>query len=231
MPRSICSTVTMPRGQMPKKRSLKTARYLAAVSVCVLGSVDSLISPEILSSVVITWHPSRGQHRLGVSGSSDNYETSWLSASPRKQQNRRKTVNRRPKYYWTDPANLRKELCEFWTAHGVYIENDTPPTIPNEVILRHYERHDLRAAIVTNGGRETVSRLIGGAPIMAGRWQEAIQQSPELRALIHLDPSLCVERPPHVGGSPRSSSTRPWSHQSGRKPKGYWSLQSVVQEL
>jgi hypothetical protein len=95
---------------------------------------------------------------------------------------------------------------------------------------------------------------------MPGRWTDAVQESPELRLLLQIDPTLSAERPPF---SPRQGDTSVdddtddthyndededdtegaqqdqeetirsgrWLHQSGRKPKGYWSLRVVIQEL
>lgn len=153
----------------------------------------------------------------------------------RKRQARRKPVQRRPKYYWSDPSNLRSELCEFWKNCGV---ETVGPTIPNEVLLMHYERHDLRAAIAKNGGRNSVSELLGGAPIMPGRWNKAVAHSRELQQLLRVDASLTADRPPrcciHVSSTtvePNAANDKNWSHHGGRNPKGYWSLQTVIQEL
>ena len=149
----------------------------------------------------------------------------------RQRQVRRKPVQRRPRYYWLDSVNLRSELCLFWRNCGVETNS---PTIPTEVLLMHYERHDLRAAIAKNGGRIAVSELLGGAPIMPGRWRNAVASSPELQHLLKLDASLTPERPPRVMTSiaiePVVNNKR-WSHHNGRNLKGYWSLQTVVREL
>lgn len=185
-----------------------------------------------------------------------------LSSTPRqrRRQIRRKSVDRQPRFYWTDPENLRLEIFLFWRNCGVFVEPTTvpeassshhdnhtsatqlpPPTIPNEIFLMHYERHDLRGAIVKNGGRECVSKLLGGAPIMPGRWSSATTPSslslcPELKELLRLDPSLSIERPPRVRTSsavaPKEEGTgRRWLHQNDRNRMGYWSLQTVIQEL
>jgi hypothetical protein len=151
----------------------------------------------------------------------------------RKRQIRRKTVQRRPRFYWLDPINLRRELRQFWRNAG--LETDSL-TIPNEVLLMHYQRHDLRAAISKHGGREAVSELLGGAPIMPGRWSEAVTDSPELRQLLQIEgSSLLSHRPPRVITSgavePATTDNKRWSHHDGRKPKGYWSLQTVIAEL
>lgn len=143
---------------------------------------------------------------------------------------KRRRVNRRPRYYWSDLSNLQKELQLFWDEFGV--NTGVPPTIPNEVLLSFYRRHDLRGAIASHGGRESVSDRLGGAPIMPGRWVEAAQESTELQQLIALDEQLSAQRPPGLdGGLPAPTSSSRWSHQSSRKPKGYWTIKVVIQEL
>lgn len=154
----------------------------------------------------------------------------------RQRQVRRKPVDRRPRYFWLDPVNLRRELCQFWANCGVQTTDRRRPAIPNEVLLMHYERHDLRAAIAKNGGRESVSELLGGAPIMPGQWKKAVASSKELQHLLQLDASLTPERPPRVITSSAvdpvgSNNDTRWLHHDGRNRKGYWSLQTVVQEL
>jgi hypothetical protein len=199
----------------------------------------------------------------------------------RRRQTRRKPTNRRPKYYWTDLKNVERELREFWTSNGdvtiaatvgdnididEYAYANEPPLIPNNQLLNHYQRHDLRAAIYAHGGRERLAASLGaGARIMPGRWTDAVQESPELRKLLQIDPSLSAERPPfsprqgdttanddintdietntdHAnytdndeddpeGAQEETSRSGRWLHQSGRKPKGYWSLRVVIQEL
>lgn len=159
----------------------------------------------------------------------------------RQRQVRRKHVNRRPKYYWFNATNLRNELFNFWTQRGVQLKKSQIPPIPSEVILLYYERHDLRAAIAKNGGRLSVSNMLRGAPIVPGRWQDAVEESPETRALIEADPILSLERPPSMPGMTVSNlagvkdsgnfTQVRWLHQSGRKPKGFWNLQTTVEEL
>jgi len=79
--------------------------------------------------------------------------------------------------------------------------------------------------------------------IMPGRWNQAVQQSPLLRKLIALDSNdLTVERPPRLitsgavndddnNNTNQHQQQKRWSHQHSRNPKGYWSLQILVQEL
>jgi hypothetical protein len=86
---------------------------------------------------------------------------------------------------------------------------------------------------------------------MPGRWTDAVQESPELRKLLQIDHSLSAERPPFSPQQDTSghdddndgdndqdddheeetSRSGRWLHQSGRKPKGYWSLRVVIREL
>ena len=169
--------------------------------------------------------------------------------SRRQRQARKKPIHRKPRYYWMDPKNLQQELVDFWSQLGI-TTNITSPTIPNESLLVYYERNDLRAAIVKNGGRPAVSILLNHAPIMPGRWKDAIASSIELQQLLQTDGvDLSTDRPPWTKGiSTKESITTPtftkvnnnnsddnntklWSHHEGRNQKGYWNLQTVIQEL
>lgn len=186
---------------------------------------------------------------------------------------RRKSLTRRPRYYWRDVANVEYELREFWSQLQIHIPKTEPPPIPNESLLRHMGRHNLRAAIVAHGGRELLSEQLGGARIIPGKWTEAVATSPELQQLIdptqnqrncdrtsdgskkdknernqQQQPSFSVnlhrDIPPWSlpQATKETNSSLPeetleslkrkrWCHTEGRNPKGYWSLQQVIQEL
>jgi hypothetical protein len=144
----------------------------------------------------------------------------------RKRQQRKKPRNRRPRHYWSDPNNFKAELEQFWSDCGVDPSDYPTLLIPNEGLLVHYGRHDLRAALSSAGGRPLVAELLD-ARIMPGRWQEAVQEE-QIQALIQVDDSLSEDQSPSATAS---SSEDKWSHQSGRKPKGYWTLQRVVEGL
>jgi hypothetical protein len=162
--------------------------------------------------------------------------------SQRQQQARIKPINRKPRYYWSDQTNLRKELIDFWSKLGI-ATNHTSPTIPNESLLVYYKRHDLRAAIVKNGGRQALSILLNNAPIMPGRWKDAIACSIELQHLIHSgkETKLCLDRPPWTNKSEekgslatmfiKANNTKLWSHHEDRNQKGHWNLQTVIQQM
>lgn len=181
---------------------------------------------------------------LSSSSSSAREEKRHSTVIPRNRQLRRKPTDRRPKYYWLDPANLKQELTEFWVQQaGVNLAHPDKPPIPNNVLLIHFRRHDLQAAIAKNGGRNVVSEKLGGLPIVAGRWQEAVEQSPEMAQLVQYHPNMTADRPPPVctartppelqqfRNNTLNNSKQRWTHRNGRKPKGYWSLQRLVQEL
>ena len=144
----------------------------------------------------------------------------------RKRQQRRKPRNRRPRYYWTKPKNMAREIRKFWLDCGLEDASQYPLMIPNESLLHHYGRHDLRAALQSTGGRPYVAELLGGARIMPGRWSDAIKE-PQIQALLKIDASLSPDQSP----SASSSSEDKWSHASDRKPKGYWNLTRVIAEL
>jgi hypothetical protein len=150
----------------------------------------------------------------------------------RKMQLRRKPRNRRPKYYWVDSRNLRREIAHFWRDAGVRVERTDPILIPSETLLMHYQRHDIRAAIASNGGRKEIAQTLNCAVrIMPGRWSDAMNESlPELLQLIDLDKTLSYEKPPFASFKPTRDGSL-WMHQSNRRPKGYWSMQTIVQHL
>jgi len=178
----------------------------------------------------------------------------------REQMRRRKSEKKRPKHYWSDVSNIERELRSFWEDDcGIDIDAGRPPPIPNEMLLRSLDRHDLRGAIVRIGGRDALSEMLGKAPIVPGPWRDAVRESPELRRLIAdcaiadggggelpLEPDR-LSPPAAYGLISKSrrgmaemmelqdiandSYVRRWSHRSGRKPKGYWTLRVVIQEL
>jgi hypothetical protein len=167
----------------------------------------------------------------------------------RRIQQRTKPQNRKPKYYWSDLANLRTELDIFWKDRGVVVGKGSAKksgmgriVIPNETLLLHYRKHDLRGAIASHGGRYAVADKLECAlptgtkvEVMSGTWTLAAHESPELRSLIQLDPLLSKELPPTISSQSRSSTGlggRRWSHNPARHPKGYWnSRTAVIQSL
>eukprot|EP01083_Nonionella_stella_P272317 923357_1 len=60
-------------------------------------------------------------------------------------------------------------------------------TEPNEALLNHFERHDLRYAIANMGGRERMAEKLGGARLIPGQWHVAIRQSKEVQCLLRKD--------------------------------------------
>lgn len=175
-----------------------------------------------------------------------------------KGRRRRSKRNRKPRYYWSQRSNLEREFRSFWTDDcGIDVEmigtakgDAPPPTIPNETLLMHFRRHDLRGAIVANGGREELAEMLGGAAIMPGRWKDAVRDCWELRHLTesgHFS-GLSADWPPKVvatspndgaeakgvGRSEKGKDDRiamKWSHRSTRKPKGYWTMMLIIQNL
>lgn len=172
----------------------------------------------------------------------------------RVRQVRKKSQSRRPPCYWQDIENVERELCEFWSHLGIKLpDNGEPPTIPNEALLNHFERNDLRYAIVSYRGRKALSARLGGARVMPGRWTQAVKTSPELQALLlnsthGLSPDLPPRSPQQKkqqrsdngtieSNVSQSSDARQvriatrWNHSPSRKPPGYWSLKMVFREL
>jgi hypothetical protein len=166
----------------------------------------------------------------------------------RKPQKRRQTRNRRPRNYWTQPDNVAREIRLFWAKDcglGEYYKSSNATLnydenmIPNEGLLNYYGRHDMRAAFASLGGREAVAEQLGGAKILPGRWKEAVDE-PQIQALLQIDPALSSEYSPLSALDVSSTTTTTeednttptrWSHQSDRRPKGFWNKTRVIQEL
>ena len=168
----------------------------------------------------------------------------------RTRQVRRKSRNRHPRHYWQDVKNVETELREFWTSLGATLPCNKPPPIPNEALLNHFERNDLRYAVVSYGGRKSLSARLGGASIMPGRWTVAVQSSPQLQQLLsNASHGLSPDLPPlspqqkkqerfiqsrfeqkQSSLSEMRNQTR-WNHSEGRKPRGYWTIELVIREL
>lgn len=157
----------------------------------------------------------------------------------RTRQIRRKSVNRRPPKYWKNLENVHDEFTQFWNHLNVTIPENEAPPIPNEGLLNHFDRHDLRYAIVSYGGRKSLSARLGGARIMPGKWTTAVQQSPELGQLLtnathglsHHIPPLSPQQKKQlmVGTDTFMHSEARGSHREGRNRKGYGT--TVIQDL
>jgi hypothetical protein len=188
-----------------------------------------------------------------------NAQTTAAEVSSIAQKRRRRALQRRPRFYWSKPENLRCELVEFWNDRGVVTASvvvapttttkkgtgQQQPLIPNEMLLYYFERHDIRAAIVRLGGRVAVSEMLGGAAIMPGRWTEAVETCPELQFVIARDPRLRSDRSPrgciydgeHYDDASQQMLSdgkkmrRLWEQKESRNKKGYWSLQLVIEVL
>lgn len=159
--------------------------------------------------------------------------------SQKTRQTRKRSRNRHPPGYWQDLGNVKMELVHFWTNLGV--PSKQPPLIPNEALLNHFERNDLRYVIVSYGGRKSLSERLDGARIMPGTWTIAVQQaSPELLCLLRnttlgLSPKLPPLSPQQKKRidekQVKQRNTARWDHSPRRKPKGYWNMETVLKEL
>jgi hypothetical protein len=182
---------------------------------------------------------------------SNNHHTVWASIltssssappparHPKESQIRKESQYRRPRYYWTNVVNVEVALRELWDSHGVRIDPTVPPPIPNECLLNYWNRHDLRGAIASHGGREFLSESLSRAPIIPGKWKDAVQTC-YVQELLQCDDQLSVDVPPPSPQQQLAKNTKKqptdvavplpsrWSHSSHRKPKGYWSSLTVV---
>jgi len=78
--------------------------------------------------------------------------------------------NRKPRGYWKSVANIDRELRDQWLeAIGTINSKNKsdnlfsllyPPPVPNEALLNHWNRHDLRNAIWSFGGRKTLAEAL-----------------------------------------------------------------------
>ena len=170
-----------------------------------------------------------------------------------KQVRRKFSRPRRPSAYWQEIENIDSELRSFWESIGIDVNNESPLAIPNEALLNHFDRHDLRYAIAQYGGREYVAQRLG-AELISGKWNESCRH-PYIEALLSSDnpagKGLSKSVPPiapHVKRALarkiaeqngknsdlhqlRYSQGERWAHQITRKPRGYWSEEKVVEEL
>ena len=104
-----------------------------------------------------------------------------------KQTRRKFKKPRRPSSFWKDIGNIQTELGLFWSSVNVEIDPLQPPAVPNEALLNHFERHDLRYAIANMGGRGEVAIQLGGARLVPGKWSDAIRESDEVKQLLKKD--------------------------------------------
>jgi hypothetical protein len=163
-------------------------------------------------------------------------------------QVRQKPRNRKPKNYWSHLENVELELRDLWESMNVTLDDDgnnnQPPPIPNESLLNYWKRYDLRAAIVTHGGREVLAEALGGSAVIPGRWAVAVNTT-HVQQVLENDPGLSPDFSPLSPQQLKKGVERDFSSlkednrqekrrskKSSRKEKGYWSSDIIViQEL
>lgn len=252
--------VHLTRTKLPSSSTSVAPLSLLALDIC--NKRPRRLPASSLRGATSTAQPESSDHRDTSNEKEknrcqpDNRQKGQQLSQPqqlvaRKRQQRRKPRNRRPRNYWSNPKNLLQEIQTFWVVDCGIPSNDInafPLMIPNEILLHHYGRHDLRAALSSAGGRDTVADLLGGARIMPGRWSEAVQE-PLIQVLLKVDPTLSADQSPSAMATTSSTATsatttattadttsqdnntNKWSHKEDRNPKGYWSLTRVVEEL
>lgn len=109
---------------------------------------------------------------------------------PRQKRRPQTTLTRprKPRFFWHDEDNIRKELLSFWDELNVPIHEfypDQPPPIPSEFLLNYFNRNDLRWGIAQFGGRENLSYALNGALIIPGKWKEA-KELDMMQSLLHV---------------------------------------------
>jgi hypothetical protein len=164
--------------------------------------------------------------------------TNETDIQQRRRQRRQFKAKRRPRNYWRDLSNVEQELRMQWNDCSVSIPDDCPPPIPNEALLNYWKRHDLRSAIVAHGGREQLSKYLGGAEIIPGKWVLATNTTVVQQLVAH-DSNLDPEVPPL---SPQQQMLKKeqrrrldkdsrWMHSDKRKPAKYWTKKVILEEF
>jgi len=131
---------------------------------------------------------------------------------------------RKPKFYWNEPENIRKELHLFWKELGITTSDDQPLYIPNELILNYFKRNDLRAAIYQMGGRESLAHMLD-AQVIPGKWIDAVKLD-IVKQVLPLMEEKCI--------STESKTQQSQSKQLNITPastKGFWSKEKAIKEL
>lgn len=125
-------------------------------------------------------------HFSSSTNNNTNFTIPDLTLDRKQKQKRRKLKQpRRPSSFWADINNIESELRKFWSRINVPIAADKPPPIPNEALLNHFERNDLRYAIANMGGRDAVSVRLDGAKLIPGKWTQAVTTCKEVQYLLH----------------------------------------------
>lgn len=157
----------------------------------------------------------------------------------RERRTRRTSIHRKPRNYWSSIVNVEHAFRTFWLELNVTVSQTRPPTIPNQALLVHLNRHDLRSVIEKYGGRELLAEDLGGAEIMPGRWKAAVNESSELKQLFKSCPHLGLSResPPlspqqkKARGQTSESHDKKWAHRKSRNPRDFWNRTIFVQQL
>jgi hypothetical protein len=152
-------------------------------------------------------------------------------------------VERELRHQWSIALSSNSTLLEKQRDRS-HLPANQPPPIPNYALLYHWNRHDL-ATVIRNVGKLELSYLLGGATVVPGKWSEAVKLA-LVRRVIELDESLSMDRAPP---SPQQKKQRlNFSQQQeteehnndknqqhddarGRRRHGFWSQQTVVEEL
>lgn len=234
----------------PRRRNRLFALFALLCSVCPVCQVTSFsVVFHQVESI------SRAQGKASYRTCTSIFSTKDQQAPPQSQpadgiprvrripQVRQKPKNRKPRNFWLEVDNVETELRDLWKSVGVELVDDSqPPPIPNESLLNYWRRYDLRAAIVTHGGREALAESLGGALIIPGRWSVAVNTT-YVQQLLENDLDLSSDLPPlspqqlkkGIVREEKALFERKDKRQAAkgvRRGKGYWySDQKVIQEL
>ncbi len=202
--------------------------------------------------VTINEHPDK--HTNGIDNHSESRNASLPLFTTTKKARRPPRRARKPRSYWLDIENLRKELYDFWIKDAkVYLSPDEPLPIPSQTVINLFQRYDLKNGIYAHGGRESVVDRLGNAVLVPGKWSEAAKTCSVIQQLLDqsdgnnmshdippISPQIlqnlsekkeisdCEEENKQIE---RFHGGNRWTHKEGRKPKGYWTEELVIKQL
>lgn len=189
-----------------------------------------------------------------------SFQTSINLCTMPKLQRRPNRRPRKPRNYWSDIENLRREILQFWIVDAnVSLNIDEPLPVPSETLLTHFQRFDLRNGINVHGGRSSIVERLGGserATLVPGKWSEAVKTCSAVQQLVNennnhdlspMIPPISPQTQQKLEQKERMNSEAfakknemkferfnggvRWAHKKKRNPKGYWTEERVIEQL
>ena len=129
----------------------------------------------------------------------NNSNTSVRLFTDKKKIRRPPRRARKPRSYWSDIENLRKEIYDFWIKDAkVSLSPNEPLPIPSQTLINLFQRYDLKNGIYAHGGRESVVDRLGNAVLVPGKWSEAAKTCSVVQQLLDQsdDNTMSYDIPP-----------------------------------